>query len=166
MALVDVLIPTYRRKTGLAITLTSLLGQTFPERHIEPILTDGLPEDAPELVLAEKLAAYCELRRERLEAETTSRRAQAELVWIGLQQRLLASSEAFAREVGRWGSQGKGVVAFLIGGADGLPPAVSRGAAARVSLSALTFPHRLARLVLVEQIYRAMTILRGEPYGH
>jgi hypothetical protein len=48
-------------------------------------------------VLAEKLAAYRELRRERLHAETVSRRAQAELVWIGLQQRLLSSIEAFAR---------------------------------------------------------------------
>jgi 23S rRNA (pseudouridine1915-N3)-methyltransferase len=76
------------------------------------------------------------------------------------------SSEAFARELERKGSLGKGVVAFLIGGADGLPPAVSSGAMERLSLSTLTFPHRLARLVLVEQLYRAMTILRGEPYGH
>lgn len=76
------------------------------------------------------------------------------------------TSEAFARELERRGSQGKGVVAFLIGGADGLPPAVSRAAHERVSLSTLTFPHRLARLVLCEQLYRAMTILRGEPYGH
>jgi 23S rRNA (pseudouridine1915-N3)-methyltransferase len=75
-------------------------------------------------------------------------------------------SEAFARDLGRAAARHKGVVAFLVGGADGLPPAVSRGAHDRWSLSALTFPHRLARLVLVEQIYRAMTILRGEPYGH
>jgi 23S rRNA (pseudouridine1915-N3)-methyltransferase len=68
--------------------------------------------------------------------------------------------------VGRATARHKGIVAFLIGGADGLPPDVSRAAHDRWSLSALTFPHRLARLVLVEQIYRAMTILRGEPYGH
>jgi hypothetical protein len=73
------------------------LGQTFPERIIEPIVIGGLPEDAPELVLAAKLASYRELRRERLSVETISRRAQAELVWIGLQQRLLSSIEAFAR---------------------------------------------------------------------
>lgn len=73
------------------------LGQTFPERHIEPIVIDGLPETAPELVLAAKLADYHELRRKRLEGETVSRRAQAELVWIGLQQRLLSSIDAFAR---------------------------------------------------------------------
>jgi hypothetical protein len=61
------------------------------------VVIDGLPETAPELVLAAKLADYRELRRRRLEGETVSRRAQAELVWIGLQQRLLSSIEAFAR---------------------------------------------------------------------
>jgi 23S rRNA (pseudouridine1915-N3)-methyltransferase len=76
------------------------------------------------------------------------------------------TSEAFARMIERFGARGKGTIAFLIGGADGLPPDVSRAAHARVSLSPLTFPHRLARLVLAEQIYRAMTILRGEPYAH
>lgn len=76
------------------------------------------------------------------------------------------SSDVFARDLGRAAARGKGIVAFLIGGADGLPPAVSRAAHDRWSLSSLTFPHRLARLVLVEQIYRAMTILRGEPYAH
>ena len=73
------------------------LGQTFPERHIEPIVIDGLPQTAPELVLAAKLSDYRDLRRRRLEGDTISRRAQAELVWIGLQQRLLSSIEAFAR---------------------------------------------------------------------
>ena len=75
-------------------------------------------------------------------------------------------SAEFARELGRCASRDKGIVAFLIGGADGLPPDVSAQAHHRWSLSALTFPHRLARLVLVEQLYRAMTILRGEPYAH
>lgn len=87
------------------------------------------------------------------------------VVALEIEGRALASP-AFAREVERWGSRGKGVVAFLIGGADGLPPALSKAAHARVSLSTLTLPHRLARLVLVEQLYRAMTILRNEPYAH
>ena len=76
------------------------------------------------------------------------------------------TSEAFARTIERFGSRGKGTITFLIGGADGLPADVSAAAHARVSLSSLTFPHRLARLVLVEQIYRAMSILRNEPYAH
>jgi 23S rRNA (pseudouridine1915-N3)-methyltransferase len=76
------------------------------------------------------------------------------------------SSRELARQLERHASRGKGVVAFLIGGADGLPRAVLDGADARWSLSALTLPHRLARLILVEQLYRALTILRGEPYDH
>jgi 23S rRNA (pseudouridine1915-N3)-methyltransferase len=56
-------------------------------------------------------------------------------------------------------------VVFLIGGADGLPPAIIEGADEKLSLSAMTLPHRLARLVLAEQLYRAVTILRGEPYA-
>jgi 23S rRNA (pseudouridine1915-N3)-methyltransferase len=76
------------------------------------------------------------------------------------------TSERFARDLERCAARGKGVVAFLIGGADGLPKETSSGAFDRWSLSALTFPHRLARLVLIEQLYRAMTILRGEPYAH
>jgi len=75
------------------------------------------------------------------------------------------TSEAFAKKLERWASRGKGVLAFLIGGAEGLPPELCRRAAVRLSLSSFTLPHRLARVVLFEQLYRAMTILRGEPYA-
>jgi 23S rRNA (pseudouridine1915-N3)-methyltransferase len=53
---------------------------------------------------------------------------------------------------------------FLIGGHDGLPPEWRNRADLLLSLSALTYPHELARAVLLEQIYRAFTILRGHPY--
>ena len=55
-------------------------------------------------------------------------------------------------------------VAFLIGGPYGLAPRLSAGAATRLSFSPWTMPHELARLVLAEQLYRAGTIVRGEPY--
>lgn len=55
-------------------------------------------------------------------------------------------------------------VAFIIGGAYGLADDLSSRATARVSLSPFTLPHELARLVLAEQLYRAGTIVRGEPY--
>ncbi len=61
---------------------------------------------------------------------------------------------------------GAKTIAFLIGGALGLPPAVVKKASRRLSLSNLTLPHRLARVVLCEQLYRAMSIIRGEPYHH
>ena len=75
------------------------------------------------------------------------------------------TSEGFAHRLERWASRGKGRVAFVVGGAEGIPPALSRAADARLSLSTLTLSHRLARVVLLEQLYRAMTILRGEPYA-
>lgn len=75
------------------------------------------------------------------------------------------SSDAFARRLEAWGSRGKGEIAFLIGGAEGIPKDTSERADARLSLSSMTLPHRLARIVLFEQIYRACTILRGEPYA-
>jgi len=61
---------------------------------------------------------------------------------------------------------GARTIAFVIGGADGLPADLVRRATTRLSLSRLTLPHRLARVVLCEQIYRALTIIRGEPYHH
>jgi 23S rRNA (pseudouridine1915-N3)-methyltransferase len=61
--------------------------------------------------------------------------------------------------------QGTRALAFLIGGADGLAPATVKRAQRRLSLSPLTLPHRLARVLLCEQIYRALSILRNEPYN-
>ena len=55
-------------------------------------------------------------------------------------------------------------VAFVIGSADGLDPAVKRNADAVLALSALTLPHGLARVVLAEQLYRATSLLSGHPY--
>lgn len=76
------------------------------------------------------------------------------------------SSERLAKMIGDCELHSVPAVTFLIGGAYGLPPEISRAADVRLSLSAMTLPHRLARVVLAEQIYRAFTILRGEPYSH
>lgn len=59
-----------------------------------------------------------------------------------------------------------GRLVMLIGGPYGFSQAVYQRADAKMSLSKMTFPHEMARLFTVEQIYRAMTILRGEPYHH
>ncbi|MFI5308346.1 MAG: 23S rRNA (pseudouridine(1915)-N(3))-methyltransferase RlmH [Polyangiales bacterium] len=74
-------------------------------------------------------------------------------------------SAGLARWLGRHEQSGT-ELAFLVGGAYGLPETVSKRAVERLSLSKLTLPHRLARVVLAEQLYRAFTILRNEPYSH
>jgi 23S rRNA (pseudouridine1915-N3)-methyltransferase len=75
-------------------------------------------------------------------------------------------STGLSNWVGECEASAVGTVAFLIGGAYGLPPVLSRRAQLQLSLSKLTLPHRLARLVLAEQLYRSFTILRNEPYAH
>jgi 23S rRNA (pseudouridine1915-N3)-methyltransferase len=75
------------------------------------------------------------------------------------------SSDGFARWLDARMTQGKGKVVFLIGGAEGLPEPIRARADEKLSLSAMTLPHRLARLFLAEQLYRAVTILRNEPYA-
>jgi 23S rRNA (pseudouridine1915-N3)-methyltransferase len=61
--------------------------------------------------------------------------------------------------------QGARAVVFLIGGADGLSAGAVAQAERRLSLSPFTLPHRLARVILCEQIYRAISLIRGEPYS-
>jgi 23S rRNA (pseudouridine1915-N3)-methyltransferase len=100
----------------------------------------------------------------RLEAErlVAAAPAGARLVTLTRAGRPVSSGE-LAALVGRWREEARDV-ALLLGGAFGLDPALLERADLRLSLSALTLPHELARLVLVEQLYRAVTILRGEPY--
>ena len=76
------------------------------------------------------------------------------------------SSRGLATWLERAENESVQTVVFLIGGAYGLPPELSKKADLRLSLSAMTLPHRLARLFLAEQIYRGFSILRGEPYDH
>lgn len=73
------------------------------------------------------------------------------------------SSDELAAELRRW-QQSQRAVVFVIGSAHGLDRQVLQRAGLRLSLSRLTLPHELALLVLLEQIYRAHSILRGEPY--
>jgi 23S rRNA (pseudouridine1915-N3)-methyltransferase len=76
---------------------------------------------------------------------------------------LLSSDELSAR-MSQWELEGQGNISFLIGGSLGLAPAVTRHADLVLSLSRMTFPHQLVRLILIEQIYRADCISRKIPY--
>ena len=76
----------------------------------------------------------------------------------------LLSSEELASRLKGYELEGKGSLAFLIGGPLGLPGAVRTKADSVLSLSPMTFPHQLVRLILVEQLYRAACINRNIPY--
>jgi 23S rRNA (pseudouridine1915-N3)-methyltransferase len=79
------------------------------------------------------------------------------------------SSEAFAERIRQWRDEGRAGIACVIGGPDGLDPKVRQRADLVVSFGALTMPHQIVRALVVEQLYRALTIMAGHPYhraGH
>jgi 23S rRNA (pseudouridine1915-N3)-methyltransferase len=73
-------------------------------------------------------------------------------------------SEAFAARLAAWRDSGGGEIVFVVGGADGLDAAILAKADLVLSLGAMTWPHMLVRVMLVEQLYRAQSILAGHPY--
>jgi 23S rRNA (pseudouridine1915-N3)-methyltransferase len=74
------------------------------------------------------------------------------------------TSAEFARWLGRERDRGAREIVFLCGGAEGFPESLRKQATTKLSLSSLTMPHELARVVLAEQVYRAFAILAGHPY--
>ena len=73
-------------------------------------------------------------------------------------------SATFAKQLGRWRDESTANVVFVIGGADGLSPELRRTIKTVFAFGAATWPHQLVRIMLMEQIYRAATILAGHPY--
>jgi 23S rRNA (pseudouridine1915-N3)-methyltransferase len=76
------------------------------------------------------------------------------------------SSVTFARFIEKKMVEGNRNIVFAIGGPYGFSPEVYAKARSTISLSEMTFSHQMVRLIFVEQFYRAMTILKGEPYHH
>jgi 23S rRNA (pseudouridine1915-N3)-methyltransferase len=76
----------------------------------------------------------------------------------------LLSSRAFATRIATWQQDSRNDIGFVIGGADGLAAEVVESADLVLALGRMTWPHRLVRVLLAEQLYRAGTILAGHPY--
>ncbi len=115
-----------------------------------------------EIPEARKHAGTPQAKEEEGEAILARLEPREDLVALDERGRELTSVD-FSRRVQAWLEGGRDV-ALAIGGSDGLSQKVLSRARERIALSRLTFAHRLARLVLVEQLYRAFTILRGQPY--
>jgi 23S rRNA (pseudouridine1915-N3)-methyltransferase len=131
----------------------------------EERLARYFPYEAMEVREESHRGAGDEQRVVREEGERLLARVPAGYRVVALDEggRQLSSTE-LAGALGEGRLEASPGLALLIGGAYGLSEAVLQRAELRLSLSALTLPHELARLVLVEQLYRAGTILRGEPY--
>ena len=100
----------------------------------------------------------------RAEARTITGAIAAEWRRVMLDERGQQMTTAqFAERLARWQRDGRDV-ALIMGGADGLDPELKQTADETLALSQLTLPHGLARLLLVEQLYRAASVLRGHPY--
>ena len=129
-------------------------------RYAELDLLETPDEPVPE--------RYSEAQR----IQAVSREGERMLKEIGPREYVVAlsitgkrhTSDSFAKSMEAWMAGGYTRIAFVIGGSLGLSPAVLSRADAELSLSDLTFPHQLARIVLLEQIYRAFKIISNEPY--
>ncbi len=76
------------------------------------------------------------------------------------------TSREFSEDIDRYGIRGTKRLVYVVGGPYGFAQSVYSRANAKLSLSRMTYPHEMVRLFFTEQIYRAMTIMRGEPYHH
>jgi 23S rRNA (pseudouridine1915-N3)-methyltransferase len=103
----------------------------------------------------------------RMTEETTAISVQIpdKSVLVALDERGDSLDSAnLARQLGRWRDEGAANTIFVIGGADGLSPDLRRKAKLRLAFGAATWPHQMVRVMLLEQLYRAATILAGHPY--
>jgi 23S rRNA (pseudouridine1915-N3)-methyltransferase len=106
----------------------------------------------------------CEMVEVRSGAELLGRCPARHARWVLDERGRELTSEELARQLERRMTQGAAGIAFVIGGADGVPEDARNDAELTLALGRMTLAHRLARLVLLEQLYRALTIIRGEPY--
>jgi 23S rRNA (pseudouridine1915-N3)-methyltransferase len=120
-----------------------------------------VPDDpVPDHPSAAEVAAVLEREADRLERWLRDRDGIIALDRTGE----MLSSEAWSRRLSELERGGYGRLVFIIGGTCGLAPRILSRAALRWSFGPITLPHQLARVVLLEQLYRGLRIARGEPY--
>lgn len=144
-----------RAKAGPEKTLVETYGKrlTWPCEIVELEAKKGLEG-------AELIAAEAVLIDKALAKNPNGKRAL-----IALDERgQTFGSRDFAKRLGALGNQGYSEIIFVIGGADGLSPTIRDRADLLLAFGAMTWPHMLVRALLMEQIYRAQTILAGHPY--
>ena len=117
-------------------------------------------EKAPENMSDKEIEQVKEKEAQRLLAKI---KPQATVITLEIQGKML-SSEGLAEEMQRRMTQGQSDFVFVIGGSNGLHEDVLKRSNYALSFSKMTFPHQMMRVVLIEQVYRAFKIMRGEAY--
>ncbi|MDO4315011.1 MAG: 23S rRNA (pseudouridine(1915)-N(3))-methyltransferase RlmH [Oscillospiraceae bacterium] len=124
--------------------------------NIVELPEERLPDDPSPALIDAALAKEAEAIRAKLPPSSS-------LIALCVEGRM-RSSEELARLMAAWANRGEKQLVFLIGGSFGLHPSIKAEAWAQLSMSPMTFPHHLARVMLLEQIYRAYQINAGTKY--
>lgn len=122
-------------------------------------------QEVPDEKVPENLSAAQEEQAKEKEGQKLLAliKPEAHVIALAIDGKLW-SSEDLAEQINQLGTYGQSHIVFIIGGSLGLSPDVLKRADQKLSFGRLTYPHQLMRLILVEQIYRAFRIIRGEPY--
>jgi 23S rRNA (pseudouridine1915-N3)-methyltransferase len=139
------------------------LADRYAERFAQSGKALGLT--GPALTELVESPARSAAERKSQEAQGILASAEPDALLIALDERgRTLSSDAFAAKIAQWRDVGRKSAVFVIGGADGLAESVRARSQETISFGQMTMPHQLVRVILLEQLYRAATILAGHPY--
>ncbi|HWO95638.1 MAG TPA: 23S rRNA (pseudouridine(1915)-N(3))-methyltransferase RlmH [Bacillus sp. (in: firmicutes)] len=142
----------------LKMGIDEYLKRLGPYAKVEVI--EVADEKAPESLSEQEMEQVKQAEGDRILAKIPQ---DAHVIAMAIEGKM-KSSEELARGLDQLATYGKSKVAFIIGGSLGLSSHVMKRANEKLSFGKITYPHQLMKLVLVEQIYRAFRIIRGEPY--
>lgn len=128
--------------------------------YIKLTFSEVPDEKAPEQLSASEEAQVKQRECERILAQI---KPDTYIIAAAIEGELL-TSEKLASHIENLATYGRSQIAFVIGGSLGLSDEVLKRAHLKISFGRFTYPHQLLRLVLVEQVYRVVKIIRGEPY--
>lgn len=143
-----------------------------PEKDLASRYLDRFAKAGPAIGL--ELAKLVEVQESRASNADTRKREEASVLEKALPEGAILvlldergktlDSQAFSDAIGRYRDNGKRDMMLAIGGADGLDPELRAKADLVLNLGTMTWPHQLVRILIAEQLYRAVTILSGHPY--
>ncbi|MBW9088178.1 23S rRNA (pseudouridine(1915)-N(3))-methyltransferase RlmH [Rhizobium wenxiniae] len=146
--------------------------KTGPEKDLASRYLDRFAKAGPAVGL--ELAKLVEVQESRASNSDTRKREEAAALEKALPEGAILvlldergktlDSQAFSDAIGRFRDNGKRDMMLAIGGADGLDPELRARADLVLNLGTMTWPHQLVRILIAEQLYRAVTILSGHPY--